>query len=46
MRLTLEETKKRLQDMAEENIRKREAFGVEGDNPEYVTLVNARNYLS
>ena len=45
MTLTLEETKERLHNMAETNLAKRDAFGVEGDNPEYVTLVNALAYL-
>ena len=45
MKLTLEQTKQRLHDLAEENLRKREAIGVEGDNPEYITLVNALAYL-
>ena len=45
MKLTLEETKQRLQDMAEENIKRREAFGGDGENPEYITLINALAYL-
>lgn len=45
MKLTLEETKKRLKEMAENNLRKRKAFGVEGDNPDYITLINALSYL-
>ena len=45
MKLTLEETKRRLHELAENNLKKREAIGVEGDNPEYVTLVNALAYL-
>ena len=45
MKLTLEETKQRLHDLAENNLRRREAIGVEGDNPEYVTLINALAYL-
>ena len=45
MKLTLEETKKRLHELAESNLRKREAFGVEGENPEYITLINALLYL-
>ena len=45
MKLTLEETKQKLHELAENNLRKREAFGVEGENPEYVTLVNALAYL-
>ena len=45
MKLTLEQTKQRLHELAENNLRKREAIGVEGDNPEYVTLINALAYL-
>ena len=45
MKLTLEETKKRLHKLAEDNLAKRQAEGVEGDNPEYVTLVNAILHL-
>ena len=45
MKLTLEETKQRLHELAENNLQKREAIGVEGDNPEYVTLINALAYL-
>lgn len=45
MKLTLEETEQRLHQMAESNLRKREAIGVEGDNPEYITLINALAYL-
>ena len=45
MKLTLEQTKQRLHDLAENNLRKREAIGVEGDNPEYITLINALAYL-
>lgn len=45
MKLTLEETKERLHELAENNLRRREAIGIEGDNPEYVTLVNALAYL-
>ena len=45
MKLTLEETRQQLRDMAENNLKRREAIGVEGDNPEYVTLVNALAYL-
>ena len=45
MKLTLEETKQRLHELAENNLQKREAIGVEGDNPEYITLVNALAYL-
>ena len=44
MKLTLEETKKRLHDMAENNLRKRETIRIEGDNPEYITLINALLY--
>lgn len=45
MKLTLEETKQRLHELAENNLRKREAIGIEGDNPEYITLINALLYL-
>jgi hypothetical protein len=45
MKLTIEETKERLEKLAEDNIKKREEHGIEGDNPEYVTLVNALAYL-
>ena len=45
MELTLEETKQRLHELAENNLRKREAIGIEGDNPEYITLINALVYL-
>lgn len=45
MKLTLEQTKQRLQELAEDNLAKREAIGVEGDNPEYVTLIHALAYL-
>ena len=45
MKLTLEETRQQLRDMAENNLRRREAIGVEGDNPEYITLINALAYL-
>ena len=45
MKLTLEETKQRLHELAENNLRKREAIGIEGDNPEYITLINALIYL-
>ena len=45
MKLTLEETKQRLHDMAENNIKKREAFGVDGDNSDYITLINAILHL-
>ena len=45
MKLTLEETKERLEQLAENNLRKREAIGIEGDNPEYITLINALAYL-
>ena len=45
MKLTLEETRQQLRDMAENNLRKREAIGIEGDNPEYITLINALAYL-
>ena len=45
MKLTLEETKQRLQKLAEDNLAERQARGVEGDNPEYITLVNALAYL-
>lgn len=45
MKLTLEETKTRLEKLAENNLRKRELAGIEGDNPEYITLVNALAYL-
>jgi PHD/YefM family antitoxin component YafN of YafNO toxin-antitoxin module len=45
MKLTLEETRQRLHELAENNLRKREAIGVEGDNTEYVTLINALAYL-
>ena len=45
MKLTLEETKERLHKMAETSVKKREAIGVEGDNPEYITLINALAYL-
>ena len=45
MDLTLEETKQQLLDMAENNLKRREAIGVEGDNPEYITLINALVYL-
>lgn len=45
MKLTLEETRQQLRDMAENNLRRREAIGVEGDNPEYITLINALAHL-
>lgn len=45
MKLTLEQTKERLHKLAEDNLAKREAFGVEGENPEYITLINALVYL-
>ena len=45
MKLTLEETKERLEQLAENNLRKREAIGIEGENPEYITLINALAYL-
>ena len=45
MKLTLEETKQRLHELAENNLRKRQAIGIEGDNPEYITLINALAYL-
>ena len=45
MKLTIEETKQRLHELAENNLRKREDIGVEGDNPEYITLINALAYL-
>ena len=45
MKLTLEETRQQLRDMAENNLKRREAIGVEGDNPEYITLINALAYL-
>lgn len=45
MTLTIEETKERLHKMAENSVIKREAFGVEGDNQEFITLVNALKFL-
>lgn len=41
MKLTKQEVIKGLEKMAEDNLARREAFGVEGENPEYVVLVNA-----
>ena len=43
--LTLEETKKRIEKMLDDNLAQRQAIGVEGDNPEYVTLINALAHL-
>ena len=45
MKLTLEETRQQLRDMAENNLKRREAIGIEGENPEYITLINALAYL-
>ena len=41
MILTKEEVKKGLKEMADENLAKRAAIGVEGDNPEYMILIHA-----
>lgn len=45
MKLTLKETKERLHKMSENSLKKREAHGVEGENLEFITLVNALVYL-
>ena len=45
MKLTKQEVIQGLEKMAEDNLARRQAFGVEGENPEYVTLVNALAYL-
>jgi len=43
--LSKEETKTRLAKMMDDNIAKREAHGIEGYNPDYITLTNALRYL-
>jgi len=45
MRLTIEETKERLEKMAENNLKRREAIGIDGENLEYITIINALAYL-
>lgn len=45
MKLTLEETKDRLHKLAEDSVKRREAHGIEGENLEFITLVNALRYL-
>lgn len=46
MLLTKEETIERLKKMADNNIAKREAHGIDGENPDFITLTHALAYLA
>ena len=43
--LSKEETKHRLEKMIKNNIAKREAHGIDGDNPDYITLSHALRFI-
>ena len=45
MTLTLEETMDGLHKMAENSVAKREAFGIDGENKDFIILVNALKFL-
>ena len=44
--LTKAETIDRLTKMMDDNIARREAYGIEGYNPDYITLANAIRYIN
>ena len=45
MKLTIEETKERLNKLAQDSMDKWEEIGETGEKPEFITLVNALAYL-